>query len=508
MTLESLIGVIMGRKSNSKQIVKKDSPKEFDKVLIKRRKELAVLVDKLLKLTSVFQTSITFAKLWEHFLEIDGILKKIKELEAAIRNQSSGIDRNDNIEQFMKWLKESGASFEGVEIAEFPGYELGLKAKKDFKEESLILTVPRKLLLTQHDALESELKAFITVDPLLQTMPNITLSLYLLLIKSDPDSFWTPYINVLPQKYSTILYFSAEDFAELKPSPVLEQSLKLFRSIARQYAYFYNKVFTMDLPVVKKLRDIYCYENYRWAVTTVMTRQNNVRLTNYDTNAFIPLWDMCNHENGKITTDYNTERDQAECYALRDFQEGEQIFIYYGSRPNSGLFLHNGFVYPNNDTDCLSLALGVSASDPLRDTKLVLLSKLGLGNITHFTLFNTNIPISPEMLAFIRIFNMNKDELSRWLTCRIPGDLVSPEPVSSSEVGAVIENKAYSYLLTRCNLLRAGYQVKNPVGENGETSVVRNNIKLLKECELKILDKTIKYVKEMLEKFPIDKKIQ
>lgn len=30
------------------------------------------------------------------------------------------------------------------------------------------------------------------------------------------ESFWKPYIDVLPEKYNTVLYFTAEELAELK----------------------------------------------------------------------------------------------------------------------------------------------------------------------------------------------------------------------------------------------------------------------------------------------------
>lgn len=40
----------------------------------------------------------------------------------------------------------------------------------------------------------------------------------------------------------------------------------------------------------------------RWAVSTVMTRQNLVPSSDGKTMipALIPLWDLCNHKNGKV----------------------------------------------------------------------------------------------------------------------------------------------------------------------------------------------------------------
>ncbi|KPI92511.1 Histone-lysine N-methyltransferase setd3 [Papilio xuthus] len=214
----------------------------------------------------------------------------------------------------------------------------------------------------------------------------------------------------------------------------------------------------------------------RWAASTVMTRQNNIQLAEGTTTAFIPLWDMCNHEQGKITTDFSKERDRSECYALRDFKAGEQIFIFYGARPNCDLFLHNGFVYPDNPSDSLSLALGISSGDAARDTRLALLTKLGLARLTYFHLYSGDSPVSAELLAFIRIFNMNQEELSKWSNDGLPGDLVSSDPTSSEAVGADLEKRSYS------------------------DTPHRRNIKLLKQCEVQILDGAIKYLENILEK--------
>ncbi|XP_075976821.1 SET domain containing 3 [Anticarsia gemmatalis] len=487
----------MGRKSQSKQNPKKNGGKENNKFTQQKRKELAILVDKVLRLTSVFQASPSVAKSWEHHLEIDALIKEITNLEVS-QYKSGQSQRQSNIDKYLKWLSENGAQLDGIEIAEFEGYELGLKATKEFKEESLLLTVPVKVMMTEKNAKESELATFINVDPLLQNMPNITLALFLLLEKNNPESFWKPYIDILPEKYSTILYFTAEELAELKPSPVFESSLKLYRSIARQYAYFYNKIYSLDIPVLKQLRDIFTFDNYRWAVSTVMTRQNNIQISDEAVTAFIPLWDMCNHEHGKITTDYNKELNQGECFAVRDFKPGEQIFIFYGARPNADLFLHNGFVYPNNKHDSLSLQLGISSSDPLRETKLSLLNKLGLAGVTHFNLYTGDNPISAELLAFIRIFNMNQEELTKWSEQGLPSDLVSSDATSAEAVGADIDRRAYTYLLTRCKLITASYKKSTDDGD----SLHRKNIKLLKECEVQILEGAIKHLEGTLSKLP------
>ena len=46
--------------------------------------------------------------------------------------------------------------------------------------------------------------------------------------------------------------------------------MNFYRYVARQYAYFYRK-FQSTM-----LKDYFTFDDYRWAVSTVMTRQNQV----------------------------------------------------------------------------------------------------------------------------------------------------------------------------------------------------------------------------------------
>jgi histone-lysine N-methyltransferase SETD3 len=57
-------------------------------------------------------------------------------------------------------------------------------------------------------------------DPVIRSMPNILLSLFLLYEKyvTGDASFWKPYIDILPSSYDTVLYFSIEDMSLLKQS--------------------------------------------------------------------------------------------------------------------------------------------------------------------------------------------------------------------------------------------------------------------------------------------------
>ncbi|XP_034938623.1 actin-histidine N-methyltransferase [Chelonus insularis] len=413
-----------------------------------KRGEIATQCEKLLRLCS--DTTCT-TQLWENYLEITAVLGRVKRLEEM---KTSTTKRSSAIEQFVKWLKDNGSNVENASIAEFSGYELGLKAEKDFDANELILEIPGKLIFSTETA-APELIA-LQNDPLIQHMPQVALAIALLIERHKDNSIWKPYLNILPTNYCTVLHMSTNDMIELKGSPTLETALKHCRNIARQYSYFHQLFHSNNNPVSELLRDVFTYEEYCWAVSTIMTRQNIIPSRNGTQmiHALIPMWDMCNHEEGMITTDYNINSDTCECYAKRAFKTGEQIFISYGARTNSDFFVHSGFVCTDNKNDGFKLRLGISKSDPLYHDRISLLEKLGFTSTNmSFLLRAGSEPVSDQMLAFLRVFNMRKVELDHWLESDKVLDLMHRD----CALDTIVEENVRKFLQMRLKLLIANY---------------------------------------------------
>lgn len=70
-------------------------------------------------------------------------------------------DRGTRIEEFETWMKENGAEIDGIEIAQFPNYEYGIKANKNFSQGDLLIAVPRKVMLTAENVEGSLLGVFV-----------------------------------------------------------------------------------------------------------------------------------------------------------------------------------------------------------------------------------------------------------------------------------------------------------------------------------------------------------
>ncbi|KAK9512653.1 hypothetical protein O3M35_001030 [Rhynocoris fuscipes] len=255
----------MGKKSQSKQSkTNKQSallrPKdETVKLSPQKRSELNQLVDKLLKVTSV---GVNSGKIRDNHIITEKLLNKIINIESGIT--SNLLPKPERkVCTITDWMIENGAKIDGVEIGEFDGYEYGLKAVKDIKEGELLICVPRKLMMTTEFARTSELEFLFKNDPMLAHMPNIILALFLLLEKFKENSFWRPYIESLPNEYTTVMYFSLQELEELKGSPTYEPAMKQCQNVARQYGYLYNLFQNSSDQASLILKNSFTYEQYR-----------------------------------------------------------------------------------------------------------------------------------------------------------------------------------------------------------------------------------------------------
>ncbi|XP_030745557.1 actin-histidine N-methyltransferase [Sitophilus oryzae] len=505
----------MGRKTNQATTSIKTKNSNKKNKTPKEERELLDAVDNLLRLTTLpIHNNLPHAL--ECQRQIISYLDRIRIVEDKLLRKQNKVSTNNNttestvqtrlsqdvIQNFTKWMKENGGELHGCSISSFDEYDLGIKVDQDIDQSSLVIAVPRKVMMSVEVAAKSVIKDLINKVEILKNMPNVLLSIYLLVEKFSPNSFWKPYFDILPKTYSTVLYFTQNDLEELKGSPTLEVALRQIKSIVRQYAYFHKLFWNSDDPVCELMRSKFSFHEYCWAVSTVMTRQNMIPSEDGSTmiNSLIPLWDMCNHSNGTISTDYNPQLDRSESLAFRDFKAGEQLFIFYGPRTNSDFFIHNGFVYNENENDLYWIRLGISKSDPLQEKRKELLNKLGIWSTAEFSIKKGPRPVDGRLLAFLRVFNMDADQLEHWLESDKSSDLQYQE----CGLETSLELKSWAFLKARLNLLLSSYKTTleedqkllsaKKIGNNMRTAIK------MRLCEKTILRDCLNYVDEMIQK--------
>lgn len=95
----------------------------------------------------------------------------------------------------------------------------------------------------------------------------------------------------------------------------------------------------------------------------------------------IPLWDLCNHEGGRCTTEVLFKEGSGVCVhfsAMRDFQEGEAVTMSYGNRSNVELVLYSGFVQRGNMNDVVVVKIGMDDKVEIAAFKARVLGRLGV----------------------------------------------------------------------------------------------------------------------------------
>lgn len=93
---------------------------------------------------------------------------------------------------------------------------------------------------------------------------------------------------------------------------------------------------------------------------------------------------------------------------MSDLKGGDEIFNHYGDRKNAHFFLNNGFVYEEHPNDTLRLKIGLSTADPLYALKEALCKKIDISPLGVFELAAKTAPANKQLLAFIRIFLLDK----------------------------------------------------------------------------------------------------
>lgn len=480
----------MGRRSK-----RKHTPDELAKA---ERKELLAICNQILEVATG-PTPLTPAKQWEEFIEINSLVKKIQAKQ--LNDHLFTTNREEHLEGFTSWLKENGVSMDKVKVVDYGLEGYGLQATEDIKAEEIFLCIPRKLMITDENVKASALGPLVKSDRILSTMPHVALALFLLSEKISGNSFWQPYIDFLPREYSMPLYFTTEELQYLKGSHTFGEALKQHKNIARQYAYFYKMFQTNTTASKLPLRDRFSYNAYRWAVCAIMSRQNQIpdSIGSRLVTALIPKWDMCNHANGTITTGYSFQRETSESVAEKDFKKGEQLHIFYGSRPNAHFLLYSGFVYPENEHDTIAIQLGVSKNDRLYAMKSQILAMLRMTEPSHTFYIQKSVePITVELWTFLRVFSMDEEQLKDLLLSSKSQELFANLMKPNCLVSKQNEMKVWSFLDVRLRLLYSQYQTSDQKEEEElKDDKVSYNAKLcikLRRCEKQVLENAIDHI--------------
>lgn len=201
-------------------------------------------------------------ELWEEFVQLREIVDRIQKLEQEkVRASKVDRDRTKHLPAFIDWVKRNGGIVDNIEVVEFPGFGLGLKTVKGFRKDEAMITIPRKLFMSL-DNPQMLAEPYLSEIPFPPTI-NAKLAFWLIVERLNPNSFYRPYIDILPERVPNFFQYSVADMQELKGSCALPYAINQFKKFLRTFAVMVRFVEQSTHPSLEQVRQRFTYDLYR-----------------------------------------------------------------------------------------------------------------------------------------------------------------------------------------------------------------------------------------------------
>ena len=243
-------------------------------------------------------------------------------------------------DDFFDWLKGGGAEFDDIFFQEY-GNERGVHSNKNIKKNSLVIKIPRKMIIhSNRPSKNSEL-----MEKLDLPNKNIhKLVLFMLEDMESGESFFQPYYDILPDDLSHFPIFWTEDeFLFLENSHFIDDI------ISRRKTFYDNYKKLSTLPGFSYTFDDYCIIR-----SLVGSRNFGLNIGGDHVIAMVPLGDMFNHDiPADVKWSFDNSLDSYTMRANHSIKKGLQISDSYGKKCNSKYLLYYGFMV--DDINCKTL---------------------------------------------------------------------------------------------------------------------------------------------------------
>jgi histone-lysine N-methyltransferase SETD3 len=243
----------------------------------------------------------------------------------------------------VKWLHQNGAEFPYLKIKHFNENFRGIVTNKNVYRGNVVLKVPHQCIMTSLKAHSSTVGKELENSKWRPHSSHTWLALFLLQEKMDPNSFWKPYIDILPPTYGDFpQFYSSGELKQLKGSFILDMIKSRNLNLEKEF----NEL-VQAIPIFGKkitLRD------YIWARIAVVSRVFQINLGNKEkTEGLVPMADMLNHEKTPGTKWSFIPNEDAFIIASDSFLfKNKEVFDTYGPKCNSRYLVNYGFTLKDN----------------------------------------------------------------------------------------------------------------------------------------------------------------
>jgi histone-lysine N-methyltransferase SETD3 len=396
-------------------------------------------------------------------------------------------------------LKQGGAKFDKLDLKYYTVDYRGVHSKARLERDEIILQVPLPLIMTSDVAKESAIGRRIRSSGCQLRSSHSWLACMLLQEKSNPNSFYAPYIQTLPQHYRNMpIFFDDEELKMLTGSFTLKMISDRKVSLKAEYDNIVRSV-----PEFAQ----YHHLEFFWARLAVITRIFGFEVGTHKTDGLVAMADMLNHKRPNETSwHFDNGLNAFTITTTKRLLKGAQIFDSYGRKCNSRYFVNYGFSLDVNEDN--QVALFFQLPRPAQDADEAelmayqLKAKLIGSSMRRFQIpFEHKEKVTRKCVSFLRVAYATVEELVP-LT-KLPS-VEKIEPISIQN-----EAKVMYHLARQAEVILAGFpttlEEDNKELADPESKLTMNGrfCKLMCRGEKEVLhayidlDRTIQHVKDM-----------
>jgi histone-lysine N-methyltransferase SETD3 len=175
---------------------------------------------------------------------------------------------------------------------------------------------------------------------------HIFLMIFMLVDRRNPNSFFKPYYDILPETLNNMpIFWQPHELKYLTGSYLLEQIDERNVAIEEDYLAICN--------IAPEFRSICNLQEFKWSRMCVCSRNFGLVINGIQTAAMVPYADMLNHYRPRETKwQFDDQRQGFTVVTLQPIAAGAQVYDSYGRKCNHRFLLNYGFSVENNvETD-------------------------------------------------------------------------------------------------------------------------------------------------------------
>jgi hypothetical protein len=226
---------------------------------------------------------------------------------------------------FVRWFRENGGIISSKLTLKERNGRIGVYFKERMRRGETLVSFPRTLRLDEKAALKSKVGHVFRELKDKEVYPDLRVLLYVVYERKDLESFWKPYMNILPKKFANIMALTDAELRKLLRRPGCENTHNLGVQMRRTFNKFYNQYKQLVEPnypgVLQFTRD-----DLLWGFNVLVTNGWGTGADGTGDKILVPFSDIPAHRRESAQKASN----RGFISAAKEYQAGEELTFDYG----------------------------------------------------------------------------------------------------------------------------------------------------------------------------------